>query len=198
MNKFENANILVVDDNHQNLKVVAELLETENFEVTVASSGQQALEHLKNEKPDLILLDVMMPEMDGFEVCERIKQNLETKHIPVIFLTAKIETDDLVKGFDVGAVDYINKPFVQKELLARVKTHVTLKLTLEENNKLMGIIPICSNCKNIRDDEGYWHKVETFIKQRSLASFSHTVCATCMEKLYPDLMQNESFRNEIK
>lgn len=90
-------------------------------------NGNQAINTAIKKKPDLILLDVAMPDMDGFEVCKRLKENPETEKIPIIFLTAKTETDDIVKGFDLGAVDYITKPFKTAELLARVKTHLELK-----------------------------------------------------------------------
>ncbi len=178
--------ILIVDDTPQNVQVLARTLEEENYELAVAMNGKDALAFVKREEPDLILLDVMMPEMDGYEVCRILKENEKTAGIPVIFLTAKRETDDIVKGFDAGGVDYIIKPFNGKELMARVNAHVELALARKEIHELQGIIPICSNCKNVRDDEGYWQQVETYVENRSEASFSHGVCPDCVEKLYGD------------
>lgn len=118
--------ILVVDDNKRNLQVVGNILHEEQYKVAMAINGPTALKLAAQLKPDLVLLDIMMPEMDGFEVCKKLKENDETREIPVIFLTAKVETVDVVEGFNLGGVDYITKPFKQKELLVRIKTHLDL------------------------------------------------------------------------
>jgi signal transduction histidine kinase len=138
--------ILVVDDVLQNLQVVGSLLRKEGYDVLPASSGSQALERVKVRIPDLILLDLMMPEMDGLEVCRQLKSDAAVNHVPIIFLTASNEMEHLVEGFRVGAVDYVTKPFNGAELLARVRTHVELKLARErlremndEKNEFMGI-----------------------------------------------------------
>ena len=96
------------------------------IEISVATNGRQALEVVARIRPDLILLDVMMPEMDGFEACARLKESAEWHDIPIIFLTAKTETADIVRGFELGAVDYVSKPFNPPELLARVNTHLSI------------------------------------------------------------------------
>ena len=127
----ESIYILVVDDNQVNLKVVSNFLKEENYKIALATDGESAFSILAKHKIDLILLDIMMPEMDGFEVCEILKGNPKTKGIPVIFLTAKNETEDIVKGFRIGGVDYITKPFNKEELIARVKNHVQLKLVMD-------------------------------------------------------------------
>ena len=103
------------------------LLEEEGYETHTASNGLKALEQVEHVRPALILLDVMMSIMDGFETCERLKASPATSDIPVIFLTAQISMDDIVKGFDLGAMDYVAKPFNPTELLVRVKTHIQLK-----------------------------------------------------------------------
>jgi two-component system sensor histidine kinase/response regulator len=138
--------ILVVDDVVQNLQVVGTMLRNEGLDVMPAGSGAQALDRVQARLPDLILLDLMMPEMDGLEVCRRLKADAATREIPVIFLTASNEMDHLVKGFEAGAVDYVTKPFNGAELLARVRTHLELKLARErlremndEKNEFMGI-----------------------------------------------------------
>lgn len=118
--------ILVVDDTPANLEVVAEALNDAGFEVAIATDGQRAIKQATMSHPDLILLDVMMPGMDGFDTCRSLKSNAVTCDIPVIFMTALSDTTDKVKGFNLGAVDYVTKPFQEAELLARVRTQVKL------------------------------------------------------------------------
>jgi two-component system, sensor histidine kinase and response regulator len=128
----------VVDDILRNLQVIGNILEEEGYEISVATSGKEAIEMIEEDIPDLILLDVMMPEMNGFEVCKYLKGMEKVKDVPVIFLTAKTETEDIIKGFELGGVDYISKPFKKEELLVRIKTHLQLKLSKEliiEKNK---------------------------------------------------------------
>ena len=138
--------VLVVDDITKNLQVVGTILRNAGYEVMPTTSGPQALERVRAQLPDLILLDLMMPEMDGLEVCRRLKADAATRQIPVIFLTASNEMEHLVSGFEVGAVDYVTKPFNPPELLARVQTHVELRQARErlremneEKNEFMGI-----------------------------------------------------------
>lgn len=129
--------VLVVDDVTKNIQLVASFLKQSGYDINFSTSGKAALNHIKREKFDLILLDIMMPEMDGFEVCEKLKSNPKTKDIPVIFLTAKTDIDSITKAFEVGGIDYITKPFNKAELLARVKTHLELqqqKQNLKELN----------------------------------------------------------------
>ncbi len=124
--------ILLVDDIPENLELLARNLQRKGYKALLATSGAQALEIALAKLPDLILLDVQMPVMNGFEVCKRLKQNPDTKHIPVIFLTAKTEQDSIVEAFSIGAVDYVLKPFYNEELFARVNTHLQLKELSDE------------------------------------------------------------------
>jgi two-component system sensor histidine kinase/response regulator len=140
------SSVLIVDDITKNLQVVGTILRQAGYAVTPATSGAEALEGLREKAPDLILLDLMMPGMDGLEVCRRIKDDPTTQQIPVIFLTASNEMEHLVRGFEVGAVDYVTKPFNPPELLARVRTHLELKHARnrlremnDEKNEFMGI-----------------------------------------------------------
>jgi two-component system, sensor histidine kinase and response regulator len=129
--------ILVVDDNPTNLSLLFDLLSEEGFKVLVATDGEGAIAQVGYVKPDMLLLDVMMPGIDGFETCRRLKANDLTQDIPVIFMTALSTISDKVKGFDVGAVDYITKPIDREEVLARLKTHLTvqrLQKTLQNQN----------------------------------------------------------------
>lgn len=180
-----NVLILIVDDNPQNLQVLGALMEKRNYDTAMALSGPEALEYLKSERPDLILLDVMMPQMDGYQVCRRLKKDDSTKNIPVIFLTAKNDTESVLEGFDSGGVDYVTKPFNPKELMARVKTHIDLKRAREEVKTLRGLIPICANCKQVRDDKGFWKSVEAYIQDQTDAMFTHGICSECLQVLYP-------------
>ncbi len=124
--------ILIIDDEPANIQMLANLLTKNNFEVEFATSGKKAMKWIGTGNFDLVLLDIMMPDMDGFEICQKLKESPATKDIPVIFLTAKTEKEDLVKGFEIGAVDYVTKPFHPIELLARVNTHLQLKYSVEK------------------------------------------------------------------
>jgi PAS domain S-box-containing protein len=123
----EPATILVVDDAPINLGVVVDSLENRGFRVFVALDGEEALERAQFSQPDLILLDVKMPGIDGFETCRRLKRNEQTREIPVIFMTSLADTDDLVEGFSAGGIDYVTKPFQIAEMLARIRTHLALR-----------------------------------------------------------------------
>ena len=132
--------ILLVDDTLANLAVLSAALEPEGYEILVTSDGATALSLAAKARPDLILLDIMMPALDGLQTCRRLKQDESTSSIPVIFLTARGEMEILVEGFAVGAVDYVVKPFRGEELLRRVSTHVRLSrlsLELREKNRAL-------------------------------------------------------------
>ncbi|MFN0068189.1 MAG: adenylate/guanylate cyclase domain-containing protein [Limisphaerales bacterium] len=129
--------LLVVDDTPANIQTLAATLKQHGYQISVATNGRQALEVVARVRPDLILLDVMMPEMDGFETCRRLKESEDWRDIPVIFLTAKTDTTDIVQGFELGAVDYVGKPFNAHELLARVNTHLTMDRLRRENERLL-------------------------------------------------------------
>ena len=118
--------ILLVDDNPTNLQVLMGTLEGRGYHLLIAKNGESALKIVRKACPDLILLDIMMPEMDGFEVCRRLKADSATQEIPVIFLSALVDTEDKIHGLDLGAVDYITKPFQPEEVIARVNTHLTI------------------------------------------------------------------------
>ena len=124
--------VVIVDDMPKNLQLLSSVLRNSGYRVSPASSGEQVLERLQNIKADLVLLDLKMPDMDGLEVCRRLKENPITAEIPVIFLTASGELDHLLSAFELGALDYIMKPFYAPELLARVKTQLELKYSREE------------------------------------------------------------------
>lgn len=189
--------ILLVDDIPANLGMLFEYLEQAGYKVLVATSGEAAITSVKYRLPDIILLDVMMPGIDGFETCRQLKANPLTQNIPIIFMTALDGTTDEVKGLELGAVDYITKPIQMIRVLARIRTHLTLhqlQKDVEKKNAqleealariktLRGLLPICSNCKKIRDDKGYWHQVEVYVKAHSDAQFSPSLCPDCVQTM---------------
>lgn len=192
--------ILIIDDQPANLAVLVEYLEKLDIEVVVAENGESGFTRANYVMPDLILLDVMMPGLDGFQTCQRLKKKHKTAKIPVIFMTALTEVNEKVKGFECGGVDYITKPLQLEEVWARIKTHLTLnrlqmalkkknhelKQALGEIKYLRGILPLCSFCKKIRNDQGYWQQVDQYIQQHTEADVSHGICPVCFEKHYPD------------
>ncbi len=122
-----NIEILIVDDTAANLQLLTSILREEGYKVRPATNGKMALESVSKRPPDLILLDIKMPEMNGYEVCTQLKRNNQTKHIPVLFISALNDVNDKVRAFNVGGLDYINKPFQFEEIKARVSTHLQLK-----------------------------------------------------------------------
>ena len=155
------AEILIVDDDPKSLQVLGNLIKDIGYHVEFALNGKEALNWLSKKKFDLVLLDVMMPEMDGFEVCEKIKSNPEAISIPVIFLTAQDDVESKVKAFDFGAIDYITKPFNKNELSARVTTQVKLKLM---NEKLINYSNLLeTKNRNILDSINYAKKIQSAI-----------------------------------
>ena len=192
----ETANIMVVDDTPANLNLLQKMLLDKGYRVLAFPDGKMALAAAAKHPPDIILLDINMPEMNGFEVCERLKADAVLKEIPVIFISALIETEDKIKAFALGGVDYVTKPFQFEEVNSRVETHLRLRrqqLELEEERRrlqqaldeirtLRGILPICAYCKKIRDDKGYWSQVEKYVSDHTDAKFSHGICPACFER----------------
>ncbi|WP_026842330.1 response regulator [Citrifermentans bremense] len=194
--------LLVVDDTPENLIILYKILRKE-YEVLGANSGKEALLALAENRPDLILLDVMMPEMDGLEVCRILKDDSRYRDIPVIFITALSDEVDESRGFEAGAVDFLSKPVNPVILSHRVAVHLELqsqKEALTRKNQelqealsrvkeLSGLLPICMTCKKIRDDQGYWNQLESYISLHSEALFSHGYCPECaaaaMKKILP-------------
>lgn len=132
----EEGQILIVDDNPSNISVLMDYLGSLNFKTRVATSGERALQLAERAKPDLILLDIMMPKVDGYETCRKFKEQPSLAEIPIIFMSALDDVSDKVKGFDCGAVDYITKPIQQEEVLARIRLHLTLKRQRKELQEL--------------------------------------------------------------
>ena len=215
------ADILIVDDTPANLRLLAGILTDQGYKIRPASRGRMALLAAQAQPPDLILLDIMMPEMDGYEVCRQLKADEQTRDVPIIFISALDEALDKVTAFSIGAVDYITKPFQVEEVLARVETHLTIRnlqkqlqlanrelanqnAELEERNAalqealstirtLRGIVPICAWCsKKIQSKEGEWVRLEAYIEEHSEASFTHGMCPDCREKFLDEMPDSQS------
>lgn len=156
--------ILVVDDAPDNLKLLERLLAKQGYRIQVCQSGLEALQAAPRLKPELILLDIVMPEMDGYEVCRQLRLNSRTKEIPIIFLSSMDKTEDIVRGFQLGAADYITKPVNPAELYARIFNHIELKRLKNELNEAAvriealierltaaeTIFPACDGCEKGR------------------------------------------------
>ena len=213
---MESHAILIVDDAAENRLLLQAYLKAAGYrDLRMAESAREAFTQLAlddpapvNEPPgrsgmDLILLDIMMPEVDGIEACRRIKAVERLADIPIIMVTALTETKYLQQAFAAGAMDYITKPIKKMELLPRVESALRLKHELDrrkareqeleqalrEVKVLRGFIPICASCKNIRNDQGYWQRIENYIQEHSEARFSHGICGACVKRLYPDLYE---------
>ncbi|AFZ47595.1 response regulator receiver protein [Cyanobacterium stanieri PCC 7202] len=145
----EQDTILIVDDLKANLKLLTYILEAKGYQTSFALSGREALERLTILTPDLILLDLMMPDLNGLEVCQRVKSNPDYGDIPIIFLTASQEEHHLIEAFELGADDYVTKPFRKPELLRRVKTQITIRkqhkeiLDLQQRLKQAQLVSCC-------------------------------------------------------
>jgi DNA-binding response OmpR family regulator len=194
--QFMNQKVLIVDDKAENLSLFIDILHPFNYDLSVAASGAAALKSLKSNLPDLILLDVVMPEMNGYEVLQEIKKDKTTCDIPVIFLTAKDTTDDIVKGFEAGAVDYIAKPFHPKELIARVNTHLekarvfaNLKRLMEHSfHELYTPLSVVSSAMQIQELE---------YKKTNYTQMTLAACKT-LQNIYDDLYYSIKYTNKTR
>lgn len=194
--------ILVAEDELIIRTLVGDVLKKSGFDIVKVSNGAEAWSAMQPpDAPPLAILDWMMPELDGLEVVRRIRARPTHRPPYLILLTARDSKVDLVAGLQAGANDYVSKPFDPRELLARVavgQRMIELQETLaarieelgqalEEIKTLRGILPICANCKKIRDDQGYWQQVEVYVHEHTDAQFSHGLCPDCIRKLYPDM-----------
>jgi DNA-binding response OmpR family regulator len=211
--------ILCVDDEDANRKMLANILVPRGYAAVGAASGEDALRMIKSQRIDLVLMDVIMPGKDGFEVCRLIKDDQKLRDIPIILITALSAKQDRIWGIEAGADEFLSKPIDKTEMLARIKILLKVKElnderqyaesqreaaleTLQKSNQqlqttveeltaarenirtLTGLIPICANCKKIRNDAGYWQSVEKYMQDHIDATFTHSICPACLEKLY--------------
>jgi DNA-binding response OmpR family regulator len=188
---------LIADDDRVTATILASALRRWGFEVTLAHDGRTAWEHIVSHRPQMIILDWMMPEIDGLDLCHRIRQEPGSAHAYVILLTSRDASADRVKGLDAGADDYVTKPFDREELRARIMVGKRvariqselgdrvseLQQALANVRQLEGLIPICSYCSRIRSDQDSWEQMESYVSAHSSATFSHGICPTCLEKM---------------
>ena len=208
----KNGKVLIVDDEPISVEMLRHIL-ARDYEVFMASCGNMALEIAEEELPDVILLDIIMPVMDGYEVFKWLHQNPLLCEIPVLFITSMTEAECEAKGLELGAHDYLTKPYNASIVRLRVKNHLEFKQhndlvkkqrdMLAQKNKeleavlakvkqLEGIIPICMYCKKIRNDSDSWEQLEKYITEHSEAHFSHGICPNCIEETYKQLTKIET------
>ena len=199
--------ILIAEDDFTSRTVLTAVLKKQGHEVEAKVNGAEAWQAMQqSDAPKLAILDWMMPEMHGPEVVRRVRA-LQTDRPPyIIMLTIKNDKENIVKGLDAGADDYIAKPYDLGELHARVNVGrrilelqdamadkvQELQKALNEVRTLRGIIPMCSSCNKIRDDQGYWNQVEAYVRDHTEAEFSHSICPECMKELYPEFMREKT------
>lgn len=192
--------ILIADDDSASRIVLATFLERLGYEVVAVEDGIAAWRVLQlANAPRLAILDLMMPGIDGLELVRRVREIPSMLPPYLIMLSTRSEKVDIVAGLDAGANDYVAKPFDHGELRARVEVGrrmvemrselaakiEQLRQAVDQIKTLKGIVPICASCKNIRDDRGFWNRVETYVRDHTEAEFSHAVCPDCMKRLYP-------------
>ncbi len=193
--------ILTAEDDLTSRTLLSAVLKKAGHEVIETVDGEEALAILLGlDPPRLAILDWMMPRLDGLGVVKNVRAMLNESPPYLIMLTTKGEKNDIIAGLGAGADDYISKPFDPGELWARIevgrrmlemqdqlRANVTeLRQALDQIKTLRGIVPICANCKRIRDDQGYWNQVEAYIREHTEAQFSHGICPDCIKILYPD------------
>lgn len=204
--------ILIVDDSATSRLVLSSLLDEAGYkDILQAGSPHAAFDILEKDSVpsvDLILMDIVMPGMDGITATKRLKSDERFRDIPIIMVTVRDEEESLAKAFDAGAIDFISKPANKVELRTRVRSVLRLKQEIDnrkarEREKeqlieelrdalskvrmLSGLLPICSVCKKIRDDKGYWNQIESFLLQHTEAEFSHSYCPECARKICDEL-----------
>jgi phosphoserine phosphatase RsbU/P len=195
---------LIADDDVTSRVILASVMKKCGHEVVVTENGTQAWETLQQpDAPRLAILDWLMPELDGSEVCRRVRARAHDRVSYLILVTTRGDKHDIAEGLRAGADDYLTKPFSPVELSARIEVGCRmielqdrlanqvreLEEALAQIRTLRGIVPICANCKKIRDDKGFWNQVEAYITAHSQAQFSHGLCPECKAQLYVELQQ---------
>jgi len=195
--------ILVAEDDAISRQVLIGMLKKWNFESIAVTNGLAAWQELQaNSAPQLAILDWTMPGMDGIDICKKVRSHPGMASTYIMLLTARHRSEDIVEGLGAGADDYITKPFEGKELQARIQVGIrVLKLqedletrvvelqdALSQVKQLRGLLPICSYCKKIRDDQNYWLQIESYFSEYTQTKFSHSICPECfIDKVEPDL-----------
>jgi DNA-binding response OmpR family regulator len=205
--------ILIAEDDNTSRMVLASILSGEGYDVTSAEDGDAAWQLFQQpDAPSLAIVDLMMPRLDGMELVRRVRALPNSVPPYLIIVSTRDDKADVVAGLGAGANDYLTKPFDPGELRARIEVGrqliearialnekvEELELALKEVRVLKGIVPICASCKNVRDDQGYWNRVETYLNEHTEAEFSHAVCPDCMKRLYPQFKDDDAGTKESK
>ena len=203
--------VLIAEDDRVTGDLLSRALRRWNHETTVVGDGLQAWDHLRTTaRPTLAILDWMMPELDGPEVCRRVRAQLPLANMYLLLVTAREERSDVIAGLNAGADDYVIKPFDPDELRARVAVGervlnlqvklaervAELQAALSNVKQLSGLLPICSYCKRIRGDDQYWQQVEGYVAEHSQAEFSHGICPPCYDKVSAELDEMARAKNQ--
>jgi len=197
--------ILIAEDDAMSRQVLESSVRHLGHELCIVNNGLEAWEIFNEAEFSVVLSDWMMPEIDGLELCSRIRSLKDRHYVYFILVTAKNNKEDLITALESGVDDFIAKPYYHGELVARIRAGermLRLEQTLldkirsleestEHVRKLQGLLPICSFCKKIRDDSNYWHKVETYIQDRSRILFSHSVCPECYTTHYEQYVKDQ-------
>ncbi|MGB8658401.1 MAG: response regulator [Candidatus Zixiibacteriota bacterium] len=203
-------NILIAEDEPLSRKMLQTILIRDGHGVVAVENGQEALSVLEKEAPDMLITDWMMPDLDGVELCRRLRALNLSSYVYIILLTALTEKERISEGLDAGADDYVTKPYDRTELLARVRAGervIRLEKSLRQRNmelsealaqvkRLKGLLPICMFCKKIRNDQNYWQQLEDYLAQHTEADFSHSICPECMAKNYPGVVKRKKAQAE--
>jgi two-component system cell cycle response regulator len=247
-----NVEILIVEDSHTQAEQLRHVLESNHYKVTIAYNGEEALNSILKSRPTIVISDVIMPGMDGYELCRKIKQSEIIKGVPVILLTQLSSPHDIIRGLECGADHFITKPYNKDYLLSHIQyifinrelrktamsdlgieiffagqkhfltsdriqildllfstyeavmqknheleqTNQKLLRSIDTIKKLGGLIPICSHCKKIRNDKGYWQQLEIYIKEHSEAEFTHGLCPDCERSIYSSYTQGNKSKSK--
>ncbi len=204
MSMDKNIRILIAEDDYLVSEEISRVLKSKGYKsIEMADNGLEAVKLVCHTHPDVVLMDIQMPELDGLEAARQIQECCPT---PVIILTAHESKEFIDQASEAGVAAYLTKPPKPGEIESAItialarhadlmelrRLNKELQKALSEINTLRGIIPICANCKRIRNDKGYWEKIESYISKHSDADFSHGICPECARKLYPDYFEEEN------
>jgi PleD family two-component response regulator len=202
----EEVRIVIVDDDPDVLFSTERALKRDGYTIKSYTSPEEFKSELPDFKPDLVLMDVVMPDISGIDLCQQVK-SMGGDNSPFIVLLSgsRTSSDDQAEGLELGADGYIPRPIENRELRARVKSMVRILLAERERDrliaelreamaeirKLAGLLPICAHCKSIRDDKGYWQKIEAYLSEHTGARTSHGICPGCLKEHYPEFCEEE-------
>ena len=174
--------ILIVDDDATSRLILGASLKKMGHEVIIATNGTEALAIFEREEIPILITDMVMPKTDGLELCRRIRSANRARYTYILLLTTVGGKSGYLVGMRAGADDFIQKPFDEQQLAARLVVAVRILNLQSQVNQLSGMLPICASCKKVRDDQNYWQQVESYISRRTGAKFSHGYCPDCFKK----------------